>query len=972
VSKAAKIVAAVVVTVAAVVTLNPQLIASAISMDAALVIDAVMPKPKLTSAGTESQWKADPRAGIPYLVGRCAVAGDKVFERSAPAQTGKYKNPITVYTGAGPIDAWEGFYANDVFVPFTADGGEGASGYYLNRMWLRYQLGGVHENYLHWTATGSKDTPANHGGMPTEWTPAHRMSGYAASLWGLEYDTAKYSGGVPTPKVVGRWVKVYDPRKDSTYPGGVGPHRYADPSNKAAYLAAAATWEWSANPYLHGLMWCLGRWTGDPSYPDLPLVKTHGLGAPIGKVDVPSFVECANVAHANDWTLGGKVYSTDDKWEVLKLFLEAGGGEPILLGDKIACMVNAPKVSLATLTKADAIGDVSVAGTVAIEDRINTVWPSYTEETLNWSVVPFDQPVQVEAYLGPDKGPRSLEMALPMVQSPVQMAQLARYRIEDSRELTPIVIPAKPWTMWLRPGDCFTANEPEWGLNGQKLLILQRKRDPATMRMTFICRTETDGKHAFALGQTATPPDTPSLTGLDRTIVLAPAGDAWTIVAGEVAGESGSLPGIVISGQVDLYDAVSVIVDYRQVLPTLPVTYGEWKSASFPASSRTLVVQGLAPGGRYQVHLRYITASGVENPALYTDLGEIVVGGVDAGTVAGRPAADVVAAIDLNAEQIAAEILRGALWRAYSDALLYLAGVPVGTVLLEEREQRVSANEAFAALMDLLGAKNGAGTAFILNAESVQVTPTQSLATFLTFINSTLGDGSVSITELREALNGQEARVALSINANGHLTGYEITSTGGFGDFTIVSDKLQVVDPADTVGATAVTVLSYEAGRWVLSDEVYVRKLVVGSLYAEHFTLGAVETPALQDNSVSNRIRGAKSTVTAGTGFDVTEFTYTFDLPYDADVEVFGNANFLDGGGNGPSYHASAIKLLIDGVEVAVNSQPGANAMTQLTTFGGAAVSGGTGVTCTVSMTVMTKPDDDYDRQNFLVRWFFK
>jgi hypothetical protein len=342
------------------------------------------------------------------------------------------------------------------------------------------------------------------------------------------------------------------------------------------------------------------------------------------------------------------------------------------------------------------------------------------------------------------------------------------------------------------------------------------------------------------------------------------------------------------------------------------------------------------------------------------------------GLIAGRTGTEIVGDLDINAAQILAEILRGALARDYIDARTYLGGIEIGTVLLEEREQRVEGQEAFAALMDLLGAASGDSSAFILNTEAVKVSPTQSLATFLTFIESTLGDGTVTITELREALNGQEARVALSINANGHLTGYEITSTGGVGEAVWVNDRFKMVDPDDETGATAIIVMAYEGGRWVLSDELYVRKIVAESIYAEHFTLASVETPTLQDNSVTNRIRGAKSTVTSGTGFDVTEFTYTFDVPYDADVEVDGNANFLDGGGNGPSYHSSAIKLLIDGVEVAVNSQPGANAMTQLSTFGGAAVPGGEGVTCTVAMTVMTKPDDDYDRLNFRVRWFFK
>lgn len=340
------------------------------------------------------------------------------------------------------------------------------------------------------------------------------------------------------------------------------------------------------------------------------------------------------------------------------------------------------------------------------------------------------------------------------------------------------------------------------------------------------------------------------------------------------------------------------------------------------------------------------------------------------GLIAGRTGTEIVTSLDLNGETIAEEILTNALFRAAQAALLYLDGVPIGTVLEEEQEERIDGDTAIVALFSLLGAKNGDGTAFILNGSSVKVTPDQSLAAFLSFISSTLGDGTVTITELREALNGQEARAALSIDNNGRITGYEITSTAEGGEIAMVSDRFKWVDPDDTTGATAIIAMAYESGRWVLSDELYVRKIVADTIIAEHFTLGSVETPTLQDNSVTNRIRAAQSTPTAGTGFDVVEFEYDIDIDYDADFEIDGNANFLDGGGNGPSYHSSSIKLLINDVEVANNSQPGANAMTQLSTFGGAECDGGT--TVNVKMTVMTKPDDDYDRLNFRVRWYYK
>lgn len=932
-SKAAKAIAAVVVTVAAALTLNPQLISAAIAMDTSVILDAVLPKPKITSAGQETRWSANPRDGIPYAVGRCAAAGNQVFMRSA-GTSNKYRNYVTIYTAAGPVQAFEGFLVNDVLTPFMADGGEGASGYYLNRMWLKTQLGAANSPYLHWTATGSKDTPANHGGMPAEWTADHKLSGYAASLWGLESDTTRYAGGVPAPKMVGRWVKVYDPRKDSTYPGGVGPHRYADPTDKAAYLAASATWEWSANPALHGLMWSLGRWTGDPNYPAMPLVKTHGLGAPLAMIDVASFVEMANVDDANGWTLGGVVKSTDDKWEVLKQFLEAGGGEPILLGNKLACMVNAPKVSLATLTKADAIGDVSVAAAVAIEDRLNTIWPSYTEETQNWTVVPFDTPVQVAAYLAPDKGVRSAEMSLPLVQNPVQMAQLARYRIEDSRELTPIVIPAKPWTMWLRPGDCFTANEPEWGLNGQKLRIMQRKRDPATMKVTFVCRTETDGKHAFALGQTATPPDTPALTGIDSSIVPLPAGDAFAIIDGQVAGPGGSLPAIVLHGEADLYDAVSIVVDYRRVLPE---PAGEWKSKSFPASATTLVVDGVEAGATYQVRIRYITAKGVENPDANTDLGEIVVGGVNAGSIFNKPGQEVV-------DEMAATLA----------AALNLTNQQLAQLV---RERGILDQ------LNLIGFVTPDGKAVALNETILKLTDGMSFAQFRQALTATFGELSASIgliLEVSAAPGDTYATGSLITDVLGRITGIKVHNNGHKGQFIVVSDEFHFVDPDDTTGATAVEMLSYVNGRWVLSGEVYIQKLIAGS----------VDTPGVKDHAIGDMLTSTYSTLTSGTGaYVLMPDAQALDFDYPAKLVIQADLAFIDGGGNGPSYHESGLKIVVNGDELEPREESGVTAMQTLTVTRTYSVSPGA---VTVQLYARTKPDDFYKVGNLITQWNFK
>src|SRR3546814_2413449 len=84
---------------------------------------------------------------------------------------------------------------------------------------------------------------------------------------------------------------------------------------------------WSDNPALHALTWALGRWENGK--------RTVGIGAPVANIRVSDFVEAANIADANGWTMGGVEWSTDSKWDIFKRILQAGGCVPTQTGGLI-------------------------------------------------------------------------------------------------------------------------------------------------------------------------------------------------------------------------------------------------------------------------------------------------------------------------------------------------------------------------------------------------------------------------------------------------------------------------------------------------------------------------------------------------------------------------------------------------------------------------------------------------------------
>lgn len=470
---------------------------------------------------------------MPFLIGETYYGGSRVHQIGYGPTIKKVPNPyaliVDVYSGAGPVEGVVDYQADFVSLNVQNHAATGYAGGFL----LAYsQVGNVPEP----SALLSGFT----GAMPPGWGDDYRLSGHAAIAWSLLFDRdgKVFASGVPQLGAVWRGQLAWDPRKDSSYTGGQGAHRWASPADTAGHDAARATWTFTECPGLVALKYALGAYHRDPRVAGSTYRKVAGVGLPIAGVIVEDFVHLANICDANGWKAGGVVFepaigSSSTRWQNLKDILAAGGATPCFRNGRLGLKVSAPRVALDTITEADLADDeIVVSSGLGWEERLNTLIPKYRSRDHKWEYVASTEPVSVPTFVAADGEVKREERQFNLVQQKDQAAQLCAYELLDRRELGEIEIVVKPRLRKYGPGDLLIVDLPNDGLVQQPCVIMKRQPLPDRMSWKFILSGETPSKHAYALGQTAVAPPVPALgQTADLDAVAAPNDPAVDAVA---------------------------------------------------------------------------------------------------------------------------------------------------------------------------------------------------------------------------------------------------------------------------------------------------------------------------------------------------------------------------------------------------------------------------------------------------------
>lgn len=197
-----------------------------------------------------------------------------------------------------------------------------------------------------------------------------------------EAESPLVSGMPSRVTIIGDGALLYDPRKDSTVPGGSGTHRTNDQSTWGAYTDPDDT----DNPALQ-LLWFLLGWriNGELSI---------GCGVPANRIDLPSFITAANICDETvtmasgtqkRYRTSGTATDSDDRMSVINTFLTSMNGTLRDSGGKLSLDVIKNDLAdyVLTFDESDVLDDFEWNQTRGLNDTYTKVRGRYVDPSDN-------------------------------------------------------------------------------------------------------------------------------------------------------------------------------------------------------------------------------------------------------------------------------------------------------------------------------------------------------------------------------------------------------------------------------------------------------------------------------------------------------------------------------------------------------------------------------------------------------------
>lgn len=554
--------------------------------------------PDVSSAtGARLNVSIDPDAYRTIAFGETALGTDQRYWESWGPENSYFDQVIAA--AGHEIESFGKLYFDDEEVTFS---GDNATGAYAGALTKQDRVVGV---------TGTALTV----GAGSLWTSAASMTGVAHYALRIRWSQEKFPRGIPSRITrVGKGALVYDPRRDSTQPGGSGSHRANDQS----------TWEYSPtdsngvpigrNPALQILWYEIGWRVQNPVTSEWILVC--GRGRPLDDINFAQFITAANDCEDEEY-YSDVLLSTGDAHETNIAVLEAAcAGKLMDNGGRIGLRIRTDTTGdiVQAFTDGDIL-DSDASDWIPSEDmpqRWNQGVGSFVDPAALYKLIPL--PVVRDATYEAEDGFRRPGPAFRFdaVQDPAQAQKLIRLELNMSRYQGVFTAPfnwrAKKVQVW----DCVTLTFPRLGFDERIFHVLEKKTDPMGA-IWLLLREDDPSVHTPG---TVNPVPAPSPgAGYDPRVVTAPDAGDWTVTPIYREGGGAKIPVLTIDGGATASNIVATHV-WQKLEPSGSWFYVGRFVAGEPIN---LDLNFLLPGQQYSVRLIYENAYGVKSAP--TDLG---------------------------------------------------------------------------------------------------------------------------------------------------------------------------------------------------------------------------------------------------------------------------------------------------------------------------------------------------------------
>lgn len=318
----------------------------------------------------------------------------------------------------------------------------------IDEIWFEEKLawsatGGVtptYNGYLTIVFTILEGGPSNYFTVNSgsKWGPAQRLSGCAQVQLRIkrsgynEETQSPLASGLPNRiTIIGNGAVLYDPRRDSTVPGGSGTHRVNDQSTWGYYADPDDT----DNPALQLLWYLLGwRINGQISV---------GCGVPPARIDLPSFITAANICDENvilatggtqkRYRTSGTISDSDDRMEIINTFLSCMNASLRDSNGKLSLTIIKNDLAdyVLTFDDSDILGEFEWNQTRGLSESYNKVRGRYVDPSYNSLYQLVDYPEV--GFPSPDGIDRVMTLDLPYVEDGRRAQRIAKQVLQRNQ-----------------------------------------------------------------------------------------------------------------------------------------------------------------------------------------------------------------------------------------------------------------------------------------------------------------------------------------------------------------------------------------------------------------------------------------------------------------------------------------------------------------------------------------------------------